>query len=77
MKPVPLRPEHEVAEQGLQLRRERRPVRLGQVADLVAGELLGAEPPGGVAADLARGESVMKCPSPLSLLKYTYDHSCY
>ena len=24
----------------------------------------------------ARGEPAMKCPSPLSVLKYTYDHSC-
>ena len=30
-------------------------------------------------ADLvtAAGESVMKCPSPLNVLKDTYDHSCY
>jgi hypothetical protein len=26
---------------------------------------------------LARGESVIKCPSSLNVLKYTYDHSCY
>jgi hypothetical protein len=26
---------------------------------------------------LARGESVIECPSPLNVLKYTYDHSCY
>ena len=29
----------------------------------------------GVAA--AQGESVTKCPSPLNVLKYKYDHSCY
>ena len=23
------------------------------------------------------GESVIKCPSPLNVLKYTHDHSCY
>jgi hypothetical protein len=28
-------------------------------------------------AHLARGESVIKCPSPLDVLKDTYDHSCY
>jgi hypothetical protein len=26
---------------------------------------------------LAAGESVIKCPSPLNVLKDTYDHSCY
>jgi hypothetical protein len=26
---------------------------------------------------LAWGESVIKCPSPLNVLKDTYDHSCY
>ena len=26
---------------------------------------------------LAGGESVIKCPSPLNVLKYIYDHSCY
>ena len=25
----------------------------------------------------AQGESVIQCPSPLSVLKDTYDHSCY
>jgi hypothetical protein len=28
-------------------------------------------------APLAVGESVIKCPSPLNVLKYTYDHCCY
>ena len=33
---------------------------------------------GGAKANaLARGESVIKCPSPLNMLKDTYDHSCY
>ena len=27
-------------------------------------------------APLARGGSVIKCPSPLNALKHTYDHSC-
>ena len=29
------------------------------------------------AAKVGEGESVIKCPSPLNVLKYTYDHSCY
>jgi hypothetical protein len=29
------------------------------------------------AAELAMGSKVIKCPSPLSVLKYTHDHSCY
>ena len=28
-------------------------------------------------ANLAMGGKVIKCPSPLNVLKYTYDHSCY
>jgi hypothetical protein len=28
-------------------------------------------------AGLAAGESVIKCPSSLNMLKDTYDHSCY
>ena len=30
-----------------------------------------------LAAGLAAGASVIKRPSPLNVLKYTYDHSCY
>jgi hypothetical protein len=30
-----------------------------------------------VARDLAAGESAIKCPSPLNVLKDTYNHSCY
>jgi hypothetical protein len=33
--------------------------------------------PRGETVLLARGESVIKCSSPLNVLKYTYDHSCY
>jgi hypothetical protein len=28
-------------------------------------------------AELAVGESVIRCPSPLNVLKDAYDHSCY
>jgi hypothetical protein len=31
----------------------------------------------GAVAALAVGESVIKCPFPLNMLKATYDHSCY
>jgi hypothetical protein len=32
---------------------------------------------GGKALVLAEGEPVIKCPSPLNVLKGTYEHSCY
>jgi hypothetical protein len=30
-----------------------------------------------VVVSLAMGGKVIKCPSPLNVLKYKYDHSCY
>jgi hypothetical protein len=46
---------------------------------LVAGQVLHrAFPPPEVALTrLAAGESAIECPSPLNMLKYTYDYSCY
>ena len=67
------------------LRVQRARSRLGAEQDLAAGALADAEQhrDHAVRVDwwqarrLARGESVIKCPSPLNVLKDTYDRSCY
>ena len=42
--------------------------------ELVAGQI---EAAAATEADVAVDESVTKCPSPLNVIQYTYDHSCY
>ena len=46
-------------------------------AELVASLQRAAPEHGAALVELGEGESVIKCPSPPNVLKYTYDHSCY
>jgi hypothetical protein len=53
------------------------PVAAAEALEAWSGQL---GEPAGAAAELqaiSRGESVIKCPSPLNMLKDTYTHNCY